>query len=243
LRTGYFGVIDFRKVDIPLANDIGVVAAHEEYLAQDFWVYLGRVQGKNLGYLGPLLADGGSNVDDIAHVIDNSGLDPDVFGNRYWELVKNQAIEHTIDLGGGPAPLCKLSDTTLNAKHTQFSSTDGKFPLNQTWDTLTPLTAKVIEILVPHTDNAIIVSVRYKECDGISDPNQEQTCVEKQQKLVHAKIYAEGEAHCDLQTLPGADPIIEGHRNLDPIVQGTRYFVIIANADVHQPHDYQIDIE
>jgi hypothetical protein len=63
------------------------------------------------------------------------------------------------------------------------------------------------------------------------------------QKVMRAKLYVEGEANCHLDMLPGRTGDYEGERNFGPIVQGQRYFVVVANTDPSQPHNFAIRLE
>ena len=68
-----------------------------QYQAQDFWVYFGLKRNLGLAYLQPLFEGGAraAAVDKFFIERHNTAL-----GVEYWEWVKNQAIEKTINFNG-----------------------------------------------------------------------------------------------------------------------------------------------
>lgn len=243
-RTGYFGINNLRKVNMALTEGTANNAALDEYWSQDFWVYLGQKQNKNLGYLGQLLAVGGANVDGISLALPAVTAGQESFADNYWGWVKNQTIEHTLDLGGGPGQLCMLAPEALNpGQPIAFPSEKQYYPFTLAWEYLPPLTAQVVEVLVPHTDNSILVMVRYQECSTLNDPAEQEACQKKLEKVLPVKIYIEGEADCHLHPLPGVTGDFAGERMLDNSSASKRFFVVVANADLKEEHGFSIFLE
>jgi hypothetical protein len=71
--------------------------SHIEYHTQDFWVYFGLKNKLGLAYLKPLFELGATAAAVDKFFTDEHGTS---LGAEYWEWVKNQAIEKTIDFGG-----------------------------------------------------------------------------------------------------------------------------------------------
>jgi hypothetical protein len=212
----------------------------DEYLAQDFWVYVGLSEGKSLAYLGPLLAIGGahrSGIDYALKTLFNKSL-----SEMYWGWVKHQSIENTYDVGSGPGVLCELSEEALSAHvPVGFPASEQFYPFDtaSAYDTLPPLTAKVIEINFVNKPAAIVVT-EYEGCAGLQEPAAKASCVAAAQQKLRVKIYEEGEINCHKDDLPGVDA--EGIRRLT-ISEELRYFVVVANIDLNKDHGYFIAIE
>src|SRR5262249_45357765 len=91
-RSPYFGENNLKKVDQDLTQGVAGDKVYEEYLAQDFWVYVGLSQGQSLAYLGPLLSVGGAHqkgIDFALKTLFNKSL-----SELYWGWVKHQSVEN-----------------------------------------------------------------------------------------------------------------------------------------------------
>lgn len=240
-RSPYFGADNLQKVDQALTTGVGGDAALDEYLAQDFWVYVGASESKSLSYLGPLLTTGGAHqlgIDRALKTFYNKSL-----GEFYWEWVKNQTVENAYDIGVSPGVLCELSEEALlSAAPVEFPASEEFYPFNMPsiYDTLPPLTAKVIEIKFGAKTGAL-VTMEYQGCVGLQDPVAKASCVTAAQQTLRSKIYVEGETQCTNDNLPGVSS--EGIRQLTGISAAKRYFVVVANADLHDDHGYFVAIE
>lgn len=90
--SSYYGITNLKDVDQALtagrANDGNI----EEYLAQDFWVYVGSRHGNGLEYLHGILATGGVNRRKYDFTFATIFHEP--FRENYWGWVKNQSLEN-----------------------------------------------------------------------------------------------------------------------------------------------------
>jgi hypothetical protein len=240
-RTPSFGLDNLQKVDHALTTGLPDDEPIDEYLAQDFWVYVGASQGEDLGYLGTLLALAGATdvgVDNAFQVLFGKSL-----GEFYWGFVKNQTIENAFNVGATPGDFCNLSPTSLTTgTPIDFPASEQFYPFDTKalYDTLPPLTAKVIEI---DFDNKVSASVQieYEGCVRLQDPIAKASCVATAQQTLKTKIYVEDEPLCNEDGPPGASET--GFRFLSPINASNRYFVVVANADRENDHGYFIAIE
>jgi hypothetical protein len=243
-RSFYYGETNLRKIDVAITEGIASDLLPDEYLAQDFWVLLGQYNNAGLGYLDEILLYGGVTLNGVHDAWNFAGPGPATFSQIYWEWVKNQVLEHTYDLGGGLGDVCKLTPNALtNGTHITFPFSQMYYPADYTWVELAPLTAQLFEVQIPHTRNGALIQVRYEECEGHTDPQAERTCHDGMKPLMRAKVYVEEEANCHLSSLPGVLTPYEGERMISPIVQGQRYFILIANADKDKPHKFAIALE
>lgn len=242
-RSSAFGLTNLHTVDTALNQGTVEEPSLVEYLAQDFWVYLGQRHSRDMSYLGPLLAQGGTKTASMAAAVSAEFGAP--FADLYWGWVRNQVFECTYDLGGGLGNPCELNTNALTGGATAvftYTAAASQYPFTTTYVTLPPLTAAVVEIVFPHTKTGAFVQVGYAECANIADPNAEAACVLDTQKLVHARIYEQGEVNCAVDILPGMIPPFEGERFLAPGV-GKRFFVVVANGDHTQAHEFNIFVE
>jgi hypothetical protein len=241
-RSPKYGGDNLRKVEPPLTQGEWGDASLEEYLSQDFWVYVGLSEEKSLAYFGPILATGGANyygIDRAFQTIYGKSL-----GEFYWGWVKHQTIENTHDVGGdAPGIACELSEEALSTGETvEFPAYEQVYPFatQSAFDRLQPLTAKVIEIDFGEKISAQI-GVGYEGCTGLQDPTARAACIAIAQQNLRVKIYEEGEFNCHKDALPGV--AAEGERFLSNISPDLRYFVVVANVDLDQEHGYYITIE
>lgn len=240
-RSPYFGVDNLQKVDQALTTGEAGDDLIDEYLAQDFWVYVGAHEAEDLGYLGPILAVGGAHregTDRAFKALFNQSL-----SELYWGFVKNQTVENALDIGAGPGALCILSEEALlAAKPESFPASEQFYPFNtpSAFDVLPPLTGRVIEIDFG-TKTGAIVMLEYQGCAGLQDPAAKATCVAAARQTLKSKIYVEGETQCQTENLPGV--VTEGTRHLASISPAKRYFVVVANSDPDHEHGYFIAIE
>jgi hypothetical protein len=240
-RSTYFGVDNLQKVDQLLTKGISGDIPKDEYLAQDFWVYVGANQVEDLGYLGTLLSIGGAHltgIDRALKVVYNKSL-----SEFYWGWVKNQSIENFYNIGEGPGEYCELSVKALSSGAPEFFPASEQFyPFNtqSAYDILPPLTAKVIEIDFENKASAL-VQVEYQGCVGLQDSVAKASCEAAAQQWLRSKIYVEGETPCQVDNLPGVER--EGLRRLINLTPTDHYFVVVANADPDHEHGYFIAIE
>jgi hypothetical protein len=77
-------------------------AVTDDYLAQDFWVYLGLRFGMGLEYLQPILAAGATTATVDTVLTTHSGYPENLtLAEAYWDWARNQAFEKQVDIGGG----------------------------------------------------------------------------------------------------------------------------------------------
>jgi hypothetical protein len=241
-RTTYWGEDNLKKVNQALTDE-GIGPGNvDEYLAQDFWVYVGASKGQDLFYLGPLLEIGGarrSGIDDALETFHGQSL-----SEFYWGWVKNQTIENQWDVGPGPGVYCELSEEALSSgTPVRFPSIEQVFPFDtqSAFDRLPPLTGKVIEIDFGDRSGLAIVHIAYEECVGLLDPIAREACVLSAQQRLASKIYVEGESSCQDFRLPGVEG--EGTRHLTELSPDKRYFVVVANLHPRDEQGYYIAIE
>jgi len=91
-----------RDIDLPLGKKRG------QYQAQDFWIYLGMREGKDLTYLIPFFEEG-SETEDVDAVIQRDYPHLNSLSEVYWDWVKNQAFEKRIDFDGVLGAQCELT--------------------------------------------------------------------------------------------------------------------------------------
>ncbi|MFN8444417.1 MAG: hypothetical protein U0175_26775 [Caldilineaceae bacterium] len=240
-RTPYFGVDNLQKVDKALTAGKAGDKNVEEYLAQDFWVYVGASQNLGLEYLNHILRIGGAHQDDVDLALNFFyGKSLSTF---YWEWVKHQSIENTYDVGEGSGELCKLSETALQSgQPVKFPISEQFYPFEtaDVYDRLPPLTAKVIEIDFG-SRSAALVTTEYEGCAGIQDQVAKEVCNTVAGKKLKVKIYVEDEPSCANAALPGV--INEGTRQLTNITDTKRYFIVVANVDAEESPGYFVAIE
>lgn len=240
-RSTEYGENALKRVDEPLTKGVRNDITVEEYLAQDFWVYVGLHEKQSLGYLGLLLALGGSTtggMDDALRIVYGKSL-----SEYYWGWVKHQAVENTYDVGSGPGVPCELTEDALSAgKPVKFPALEHVYPFNtqSPYDRLPPLTAKVIEIEFGQKISAVI-GTGYERCDGLVDPLALTSCLAVARSEIKVKVYEEGEHNCHKDDLPGVQG--EDKRFLTNISSNLRYFVVVANVDTDEEHGYYITVE
>ena len=240
-RTEFFGPTALQRVDVGLTSPVVDDKLLDEYWAQDFWVFVGASQNESLNYLKPLLERGGS------HRGRYDKLFLDLFGvpfrDVYWAWVKNQSIENIFDIGPSPATLCDFTKQALTSNlPIEFKAVDEFYPLETLYDTVPPLTARVIEIKFPEARTSATVVVEYEGCVGLQDPTAKAVCNTVAQFDLRSKIYVSGESTCwNDELLPGYDK--EGLRRLTDLSTAKRYFVVVANVDPFNSHGYFLAIE
>jgi hypothetical protein len=224
-------------VDLALTTGVWGDLLYEEYQAQDFWVYTGQRETSGLGYLKSILEDGGGSTAGVAAALDTKfGIS---FSELYWGWVKNQVIENQYGLGDALGTLCMLNNDALDGGVAiEFPASELAYPFNtqSAYDTLPPLTAEVIEMTFDNKPSAI-VTIEYEGCVGLTGVARE-SCRNAAQQTLKSKIYVEGEASCQNEDLHPP-----GGRNLGALSPGTRYFVVVANADPDHDHSYFVWIE
>jgi hypothetical protein len=197
-----------QKVDDAL--DVGQSGdlTSEEYDAQDFWVYVGQRFGVGLGYIATLLEDGGITNEGVFAQLQNQFGVP--FPDLYWEYVKNQVIEHQVDLGEEPGIACQLTNEALkNGAPVEFPAVEQVFPFDtpSAFDDLPPLTAKVIEIDFTGKASAII-HAGYEGCVGLTDPVAQEACNATARETIKMKLYIAGDSSCSDDVLETDDWIL-----------------------------------
>ncbi|HHY58060.1 MAG TPA: hypothetical protein GYA08_21800 [Chloroflexi bacterium] len=240
-RSGYYGVTNLKDVDQALTagrtNDGNI----EEYLAQDFWVYVGARHGDGLEYLHGILATGGVNQREYSFAFGTIFHEP--FHENYWGWVKHQAIENIYDVGVGTGETCMFSaDALIATRPEEFLASRTYFPYDTgaAFDVLPPLTARVIEIKFGAKTHAI-VTTGYRDCVGIQDEPAFAACKHAAQASLRVKIYEEGEPLCWNEVLPGVSE--EGVRMLSNISEFKRYFVVVANVTTDEDEAYYLAVE
>ncbi len=89
-----------RRIDSRLFTAGGATGA--DYLAQDFWIYLGFRFGMGLDYLQPILAAGATTATVDTVLSTHAGYPENLtLPQAYWAWAKNQAFEKQVDIGGG----------------------------------------------------------------------------------------------------------------------------------------------
>ncbi len=240
-RSPHFGITNLQDVDRPLTVGRAGDGNNEEYLAQDFWVYVGASQNRGLDYLGAVLALGGVNVDDYEFAFQT--LFHQSFREIYWSWVKNQTIENRYEVGVGTGQLCKLSADALHTtRPTEFLASKTYFPYDTgaAFDRLPPLTARVVEIKFGAKPLAI-VTTGYSRCAGLTGELAVMACKTVERFTLRSKIYVEDEAQCWSELTPGT--AADGERLLTNITESKRYFVVVANVDTDEEHAYYLAIE
>ncbi len=109
-----------------------------------------------------------------------------------------------------------------------------------------PLNAAVVEIKFPADVHGAIIEVHLQDCDNTGGTVGDiVTCQLQKQKLLHSKIYVEGESNCQITRPPdgGIDPHLEGWRHITGISSAKRYFIVVANADTKDPHGFSVLLE
>jgi hypothetical protein len=210
--------------------------AENEYHAQDFWVYIGQRFGEDLGYLDPILEEGGATTEGTAVALE--GMFGIPFKELYWGFVRNQIIENLYDLGDANGTLCTLNEAALFGPPVQWpyhplDYWEYPHPSGALYDTIPPLTARLIEVSFPPELGRAFMMTELEACQGLSG-SQRNACILLAQQDHHSKIYINRESDCEL------DPnVVEGTRSFelseDP---GERYFVLLANVDLYAPHGY-----
>jgi hypothetical protein len=243
LRTQLGGWERPQKVDDALDVGISTDNSLNEYFAQDFWVYVGQRFGLGLGYLAPILQTGGATTAGVIAALENELGVP--FHELYWGWVKNQVFEKELDLGGGLGARCTLTNDALTPSVSPVvwnydPEENIEFPPDAPIASIDPLHAMVIEVKFPEDMVGAIVEVGLDGCQGLLG-DAEIACRLEKQKLLHAKIYVQGEANCETdlaEILP-----LEGWRDLDNLSPANRYFVVLANADRSAQQHFWIGIE
>lgn len=99
--------------------DVSLVSKTGKYQAQDFWIFLGMNLGRNLDYMIEFLEEGPTAQQANAAIQAEFPQEGDL-GDVYWEWVKNQILEKSIDIGGGVlGNPCELE--TLNGDYRALS--------------------------------------------------------------------------------------------------------------------------
>jgi len=139
-----------RRIDSRLFTTGGATGA--DYLAQDFWIYLGYRFGMGLDYLQPILAAGATTPEVDTVLRTHAGYPENLtLAEAYWAWAKNQAFEKTVDIGNGV-----LGDTcTLNA--------DVVTPIDVTYE-VDALPAPVTATLAP--TSSMLVEIAFAAATG-----------------------------------------------------------------------------
>lgn len=240
-RSAHYGATNLQDVDRPLTVGYWGDGNNEEYLAQDFWIYVSARHGRSLAYLHFVLAIGGAHKDqyDLAF----RTLFNESFSENYWGWVKNQSIENIWDVGDGTGELCELSADALHTTvPAEFLANRTYWPYDtgSAFDHLQPLTAKVIELKFGDKISAQ-VGAGYRGCSGLTDPQAYAACVATAQQSLRVKYYIEGEPQCWNENLDGREH--EGVWNLTNISKEKRYFAVVANINTQEEQGYFLSIE
>ena len=212
-----------------------------EYYAQDFWVYMGQRFLEDLGYVDQILEEGGATTEGVALALAAKFNVP--FDELFWGFVKNQAIENLYSLGDNEGILCTANYGALGGLHIVWPYDPVDYweypnPSGELYDSIDPLTAKLIEITFPAEVGRAYMAVELEVCQGLPS-DQKETCQLQAQKDLHSKIYVSGEMNCQAYT-----DAVEGKRTFTVgSVPGERYYILLANADIHFPHSYYILVE
>ncbi len=243
-RTGIYGVDNLQKVDKALTTGLSIVGddLFDEYLAQDFWVYVVVSGGEGLEYLGSVLSIGGARQQGIDRAFQS--LFGKSLGELYWSWVKNQSLENVYPVGPTTGALCKMSgDALTSGLPIEVPEGEIFYPFGTTsaYDRPLPLTGKVIELKFSARRGAL-VKIEYEGCAGLQDPATKASCEMAARQFLKSKIYIEGESFCNTADAPVASEN-NGLRFLSGLDPTKRVFVVVANADPDGIHGYFISIE
>jgi hypothetical protein len=109
------------------------------------------------------------------------------------------------------------------------------YPASGEYAPISPLTSSVVEVVLPETKRSAVIMIGYGGCDDITDPDARTLCLAETQKVVHSKIYEQGEATCEKE-------VPEGGRFVHPGA-GKQFFVVVTNGDQTKEHSFAILIE
>jgi len=132
-----------RRIDSRLFTTGGAIGA--DYLAQDFWIYLGLRFGMGLDYLKPILAAGATTAQVDTVLSTHAGYPESLtLAEAYWAWAKNQAFEKTIDIGGGVlGDSCTLNTDVVTPIEVSYDVDTLPAPVTAT---LAPTSSMLLEI-------------------------------------------------------------------------------------------------
>jgi len=132
-----------RAIDSRLFTTGGAIGA--DYLAQDFWIYLGYRFGMGLDYLQPILAAGATTATVDTVLSSHAGYPENLtLAEAYWAWAKNQAFEKSIDIGGGVlGATCALNGDVVTPIDVTYDVDSLPGPVTAT---LAPTSSLLVEI-------------------------------------------------------------------------------------------------
>lgn len=132
-----------RRIDTRLFTSGGAVGA--DYLAQDFWMYLGFRFGMGLDYLQPILAAGATTSAIDTVLSSHAGYPENLsLAEAYWGWAKNQVFEKSIDIGGGVlGDSCTLNSDVVTPVAVSYDVDALPAPVTAT---LAPTSSMLVEI-------------------------------------------------------------------------------------------------
>jgi hypothetical protein len=208
---------DLRMIDVPLADSS---AAHR-YAAQDFFVFLGQKQNAGLDYLIPLFEVGATTAD-VVEVFGENGHLP-----LYWDWVKNQALEKTVDFDELLQDPCALQGNVVTQIHPW--AFDHTVSLTHTVGTLQPLTSVLVGV---YWDGS------YDIADGSVYPSTGFGDTEATDALRY-KFYRDGEDGC-AGVPDGRRLFLKEDGEISP---ANNYWVLISNIHPSNSFAYTIRFE
>lgn len=196
-----------RSIDSRLFTTGGAIGA--DYLAQDFWIYLGFRFGMGLDYLQPIL-EAGATTTMVDTVLSTHAGYPEnlTLPEAYWAWAKNQAFEKTIDIGGGV-----LGDScTLN--------TDVVTPINVVYD-VAALPAPVTATLAP--TSSLLLEIDFAAATGGYDAALDVQSTLQADTLAKFYTDATGTTACE------TDP--EGRTHSVSVEGATTRYLLVSNTN------------
>lgn len=132
-----------RRIDSSLFTEGGAIAA--DYLAQDFWIYLGFRFGMGLEYLKPILAAGATTTQVNTVLSTHAGYPENLtLAEAYWAWARNQVFEKAIDIGGDVlGTRCTLNTAVVTPIDVQYQAAALPSPVTVA---LAPTSSMLVEI-------------------------------------------------------------------------------------------------
>lgn len=201
-----------RAVDRPLQSTEVI----DEYLTQDFWVFLGQASGSGLDRVITLFEKGATTEDVINWIGSRDGLK-----NWYWRWVKNQVmVEENITFDGELGQPCTLQQLAVATVRPFDLSNDGYHT-----GTLPPLTSHVIEVVLAQQYDGLPQLMFWINDDlfgQMPDPD------------LRYKIYVEGET---------CTSVPDGFRTVYNISTAKTYYIVVSNTNSDSERSYTVWVD
>lgn len=196
------------------------------YETQDYWAYVGRRLGLGLIYLKSIFKTGlGDPVVNVDSALTAAGYSGGLF-QSYWDWVKNQTVERSVNLRGTPAS-CRMDLATVGTEYTNFPivfnfASSALVPVTRTVNVL-PLGGRAVKVQFPGASGGVVrvritptSAIRYKVYKLVS--GQAAGCAALADGAPRGEIVAE-------------------------IASGTELAIVAANPSAVTPVDVTINIE